>query len=124
VARFASAALRAYAEVESALAADAFLAERERHLAEAAKQSTAARQLAEERYRAGLEAYVTVLESQRRAAVAESEWITARRLRLDNRVDLHLALGGGFRAPNEEASDSDSGERAAQATAGNEEDAS
>ena len=37
-----------------------------------------------------------MLESQRSAAQAEGELIAARRLRLENRVDLYLALGGGF----------------------------
>ena len=37
-----------------------------------------------------------MLESQRRTFEAESAWIAGRRERLDNRVDLYLALGGGF----------------------------
>ena len=52
--------------------------------------------LAEERYRAGLETYITVLDSQRSAVSAEADLIAARRTRLENRVDLYLALGGGF----------------------------
>ncbi len=95
-ATYASAALRAYIEVESALAAEKTLAAGERHLATAAEQSRAAQGLAEDRYRRGLSDYITVLESQRRALTAESELINARRQRLDNRVDLYLALGGGF----------------------------
>ena len=35
-------------------------------------------------------------DAQRRAFDAESALLTVRRLRLDNRVDLYLALGGGF----------------------------
>ena len=62
----------------------------------AARQSRAAERLADDRYRAGLEGFVTVLEAQRRAFQADSEWIAARQLRLSNRVDLFLALGGGF----------------------------
>jgi multidrug efflux system outer membrane protein len=52
--------------------------------------------LADERYRTGLETYITVLDSQRSAVQAEGELIAAKRLRLENRVDLYLALGGGF----------------------------
>ena len=59
-------------------------------------QARAAERLAEERYRAGLENYITVLDSQRSAVSAEASVITARRSRLENRVDLYLALGGGF----------------------------
>ena len=93
---YVRAVLNAYLEVESALAAEAFLLERERALTVASEQSAAAESLADERYRNGLDDYVTVLESQRRAFDAESALISVRRLRLDNRVDLYLALGGGF----------------------------
>jgi outer membrane protein TolC len=83
-------------EVETALAAESLLARREEALAQAAQQSREAQLLAEDRYGSGLENFVTVLESQRRSLQAEGELIAARRLRLENRVDLHLALGGGF----------------------------
>ena len=83
-------------EVETVLAAEQHLGEREDHLAVAAEQSRAAERLAAERYRSGLEDFITVLESQRRALQADGEWIAARRQRLENRVDLYLALGGGF----------------------------
>ena len=98
LATYANAALTAYAEVETALAAEEFLVERERHLAESTLQARAAERLADERYRAGLETYITVLDSQRSAVNAEAELIAARRTRLENRVDLYLALGGGFEA--------------------------
>ena len=96
VATYAGTALRAYAEVESTLAAENMLAERERYLTDAAQQSRAAERLAEDRYRRGLSDFITVLESQRRALNADSALIDARRVRLENRVDLYLALGGGF----------------------------
>ena len=96
LASYTSSALLAYSEVEEALAADAFLAERSGFLVGAAEQSRAAELLANDRYRAGLEGFVTVLESQRQALQAEGELIAVRRLHLENRVDLYLALGGGF----------------------------
>ena len=96
LATYANTALQAFAEVETALAAEAFLAERERHLETAVEQSRAAESLATERYRTGLDDYVTVLESQRLALQAEGDLIASRRQRLENRVDLYLALGGGF----------------------------
>jgi multidrug efflux system outer membrane protein len=96
LAGYANTLLRAYSEVESALAAERQLVEREMHLANAAEQLVAARRLAEDRYRSGLGDYLTVLESQTRALTAQIELITARRSLLDNRVDLHMALGGGF----------------------------
>lgn len=96
LATYINAVLTAYLEVERALAAEDFLADRETALAEASEQSSAAERLADDRYRSGLEDYVTVLESQRRSFDAESAHISVRRVRLDNRVDLYLALGGGF----------------------------
>ena len=83
-------------EVETALAAEAFLAERERYLQISAEQSRAAETLADDRYRTGLGDFIAVLESQRLALQAEGDLIAARRQRLENRVDLYLALGGGF----------------------------
>jgi outer membrane protein TolC len=97
---YISAALVAYTEVESALAADAFLVKEDERLWEATRQAAAARQLAEERYGAGLEEYITVLESQRRELTAEATALNVRRLRLTNRVDLYLALGGGYLRPD------------------------
>ena len=93
---FANTALTAYAEVETALAAESILAERERQLAASVEHAQGAARLAYERYLTGIDNYITVLESQRSAAQAEGELIAARRLRLENRVDLYLALGGGF----------------------------
>ena len=96
LANYANTALVAYAEVETALAAERFLADRVGHLTNAVEQARAAERLAEERYRAGLDNYITVLDSQRSAVQADGDLIAARRLRLENRVDLYLALGGGF----------------------------
>lgn len=93
---YADTALRAFGEVEIALADERLLAAREEALAEATQQSNAALRLAEDRYRSGLEDFVTLLEAQRRALETESQWIAVRRLRVENRIDLHLALGGGF----------------------------
>jgi multidrug efflux system outer membrane protein len=96
LARYIGSALRAYSEVESTLATEEFLAERVSALEQATKQSRAAEDLALDRYRNGLDGFITVLDSQRRTFEAESAWIAGRRERLDNRVDLYLALGGGF----------------------------
>jgi len=96
LATYANTALQAFAEVETALAAATLLAQRERHLRVSVEQSRAAESLADDRYRTGLEDYITVLESQRLALQAEGDLITARRQRLENHVDLYLALGGGF----------------------------
>jgi NodT family efflux transporter outer membrane factor (OMF) lipoprotein len=95
-AAYGGALLNAFAEVEATLAAEGRLARREDRLAEAAGQAAAAEELAGEQYRLGLVDQVTLLEAQRRNLTARSEYISARRARLDARVNLHLALGGGF----------------------------
>jgi outer membrane protein, multidrug efflux system len=105
---WASAVLKAFQEVETAMDSEVFLAEQENALAEAARQSTAALNLAQKQYEGGLTAFVTVLESQRRSLDSESSLLTIRRQKLDARVDLHLALGGGledreFEGKDEEA---------------------
>ncbi len=102
VADFASALLRAFSEVEAALAADRILARRESELSELVEQSQAALRLAEDQYNTGLQNYITVLEAQRRALSSRTQLITVRRRRLDNRIDLHLALAGGFEAGSPE----------------------
>ncbi|MDA0206033.1 MAG: efflux transporter outer membrane subunit [Acidobacteria bacterium] len=93
---YENAALNAYRQVEVALAADRFLSEQETALDTATRQALKAQQLAEQRYRSGLADIITVLDAQRTAIDSESQWLAVRRARLDNRVDLHLALGGSF----------------------------
>ncbi len=99
LASYVNTALVAFSEVETALAAEEHLAARVVHLTTSVEQALAAERLAGERYRTGLDTYITVLDSQRSAFQAQSELIAVRRLRLENRVDLHLALGGGFEPP-------------------------
>ncbi len=93
---YASAVLGAFAEVEAALVAEETLTRQEAHLGDAVEHAIAATRLADEQYRSGLVDIVTVLTSKRRALGAESELLAVRRRRLDTRIDLHLALGGGF----------------------------
>ena len=96
LALYAQGILRAFAEVESALAAEHLLAAEEAAQAVATQESNAAVNLAEDRYNAGVGDYLTILESQRQAFLTESRLLTLRALRLSNRADLHLALGGDF----------------------------
>ncbi|MEZ5299093.1 MAG: efflux transporter outer membrane subunit [Verrucomicrobiales bacterium] len=91
---YAAAALNAFQEVETALAAESYLRAQEAALRRAAEESTAAAELALDRYSRGLEQIITLLESQRRAFDAQSALISAQGLRAQNRIDLYLALGG------------------------------
>jgi outer membrane protein TolC len=90
--------LRAFADVELALTAEETLAREAVALERAAVQSVAAQSLAENRYGAGLDDFLTVLQAQRDANAAQTALLAVQRLRLDARVDLYLALGGGFDA--------------------------
>ena len=96
LATYAQSALLAYAEVEQALIAADLLARQEKALQPATTEAQAARTLAEDRYAKGLSDLITLLDAQRRAFDAESRLLSVRRLRLDARIDLHLALGGDF----------------------------
>ena len=107
LARYVSSVLQAYREVESALAAEKFLQGQIAALAEGAKQTIAAQRLSEQRYAQGVGGYLVVLESQTRAFNSQSELLSARRAMLDNRVDLHLALGGGFDYQSADEEDED-----------------
>lgn len=93
---FRSTMLKALGEVENALDTGRQLAAMDLALGTAYEQSKAAAQTAQDRYNSGLGNLIILLETQRRAITAESQWWTARRRQLENRINLHLALGGGF----------------------------
>ncbi|MFK5924377.1 MAG: efflux transporter outer membrane subunit [Verrucomicrobiota bacterium] len=90
-------ALVAFREVEDALAAESYLSRREKDLIAAAKLAAEAHQSADEEYANGVGDVLTMLTAQRQMVLKESERLVIRRVRLDNRVDLYLALGGDFK---------------------------
>jgi NodT family efflux transporter outer membrane factor (OMF) lipoprotein len=96
VMRYRSVVLSAFSEVESALATDGAYRKREARLASAGKKAQGALRLAEDRYERGVEPFLTVLDAQRRLIETQSHRVAVRRMRLENRVNLHLALGGDF----------------------------
>jgi outer membrane protein TolC len=91
--------LNALQEVEAALSAETLLAEQEAAIRRSATEARNAEDIAEEQYVLGLVSFVTVLEAQRRAFDARSALIQVRSDRLQNRIQLHLALGGDFALP-------------------------
>jgi NodT family efflux transporter outer membrane factor (OMF) lipoprotein len=93
---FAQRVLDALAEVETALRFDVLLADRESASQVAAEQASDAVEVSQNRYAQGVKSFIVVLESQRRALDASSAVLSVRRARTENRVDLFLALGGGF----------------------------
>lgn len=95
---YAQTALEAFREVESALSADASLAEQEVFLVTEVEQAALAQKQAARDYSDGVnDDILRVLESQNRATSARTGLIRLRNDRLQNRIDLHLALGGDFK---------------------------
>lgn len=96
LAAFRSTLLAAVSEVETRLSADRWLAETELALHDASREADAALNLAGDRYRTGLVELVTLLDSQRSSQRAAGALLSLRYARVRNRIELHLALGGGF----------------------------
>jgi NodT family efflux transporter outer membrane factor (OMF) lipoprotein len=105
---FANDVLTACSEVETALAVEEHLRDRQFALEDALREAAAARRISEQEYREGLADVLVLLDSRRRQLTAESQLLDVRRQRLDNRIDLILALGGPAGAETAEQ-----GERAA-----------
>ena len=90
--------LDAFGEVEQALTAESFLAERERASKQAATLAAEAATRAGEEYAAGTGDVLTLIEATQFQIDSASQSAAIHRMRLENRVDLHLALGGDFSA--------------------------
>jgi NodT family efflux transporter outer membrane factor (OMF) lipoprotein len=88
----------AYREVETALAAESTLREQEDALRTVRRSTEEAISLAQMRFGAGMADVFSVLNLRRTALDTDSAILGLRRSRIDNRIDLHLALGGGFPA--------------------------
>lgn len=98
---YAHAVLTAFREVEDALDSDTWLLAQEQAARRAAEEAREAETLALDQYRRGLTEIITLLEAQRRKFNADSALIEIVNLRVQNRIDLHLALGGAFERPGE-----------------------
>lgn len=88
--------LKAFGEVENTLAAERLLAERAAAIDSATSLAAQADEAARADYAGGVSDLLTVLTAQSRLVQLRSQQLTLRRLRLENRVNLHLALGGDF----------------------------
>ena len=88
--------LNAYSEVEQTLFAensndillDSYM--------DAAEQAEAAYKLSRERYDSGLVSLIAVMDSQQRWFLARSQVLTAKKNKIDTRLNLLLAFGGNF----------------------------
>lgn len=100
--RFADRALQAFGEVETALAAGRLLQGQRDALQKLVQESEGARTIATERYQQGRGSLLELLAAQRSSVTSRSRLLAVRREELVTRVDLHLALGGGFAGEPEE----------------------
>lgn len=89
-------AIGAFQEVETRLDNEVILRKREESLRAAQKNLIAAYERALEEYRTGVGDSTILLTTQRQMLSVRGQVLTLRRLRLDNRIDLHLALGGSI----------------------------
>jgi outer membrane protein, multidrug efflux system len=89
-------ALRAFSEVETALANEELLSEQQHHAESVLEQDTEALRLGRIRYDVGSTNLLSVLQLEARQIGTQFDLISLRNDRLANRVALHLALGGGF----------------------------
>lgn len=94
-------ALTALREVESALATDTSLKQQEQHLLTEVENTALAEKWAESNFVEGLDegnrpSILEVLEAQRRALNARASLISLKNQRLQNHLDLLLALGGSY----------------------------
>ncbi|MCP3918489.1 MAG: efflux transporter outer membrane subunit [bacterium] len=95
---YAADILDAVREVEDALVAEQRLREQLAGVERQRDEARRAEDLAHERYRRGLENLLTVLETERRRANADDNLLLLQAEVWNARVDLHLALGGDWRA--------------------------
>ncbi len=93
---YANVVLQAFLDVESALSAEQYFNDQIAAQEDFVREAKVAEELSLSNYEAGLINIITLLESQRRSVNAQSDLLTLRLRRLNNRVDLYLALGGDF----------------------------
>ena len=88
--------LRAFAEVEQALVAEEFYARREAAVLESATSARKAAEASILDFADGAVDALTLLAAQDRQVQTAFQLVSLRRMRLENRINLHLALGGDF----------------------------
>ena len=94
LAAYGQAALEAFGELETTLDQGVVVAQRKVDLEEAAREAGRAFRIANLRYQEGETDLLDVLTIQQRVITAQRNLTSVQRLLLDQRVHLHLALGG------------------------------
>jgi outer membrane protein TolC len=88
--------LVAFGEVETALTSETLLAEREQFQQAVVDDNAEAAGLARRQFEVGRTDLLSVLQIQNRELAARSALIRLENARLEQRINLHLALGGSF----------------------------
>ncbi len=88
--------LTAFEEVENAISRETALKAQHEALKQAVDLAQGGLDLALDRYQSGIEDYQTVLQAQRSVFNSKLNEINVRNALLQNRITLHLALGGDF----------------------------
>ncbi|MFT6407513.1 MAG: NodT family efflux transporter outer membrane factor (OMF) lipoprotein, partial [Arenicella sp.] len=97
--------LTAFEEVENSLTRETVLLEQHTAIKEAVKLAQGGLNLALDRYQSGIENYTTVLQSQRSLFDSLRNELNLRNALLQNRIGIHLALGGDFATREDRAAD-------------------
>ncbi|MEZ5974703.1 MAG: efflux transporter outer membrane subunit [Planctomycetota bacterium] len=95
-ARYRATILGALQEVEDALAAERLLRDQVEWIETQVREAQTAEDLARERYERGVGQLLTVLDTERRRAIAQDLALRLQQSIWNARVDLHLALGGDW----------------------------
>jgi NodT family efflux transporter outer membrane factor (OMF) lipoprotein len=93
---YARTLLKAFKEVEDALQNDSSYTKRVTHTSKAAENAMAAEDVALDQYSRGLIPISTVLNTHRQSLQQQGSLIRIKNDRINNRIRLHLALGGSF----------------------------
>jgi len=111
VAQYGQTALRAFGEVETALAKEDYLREALEFQVLVVEESTAAVRQVGIQYDVGLIDFLSVIQIQSGYVTAQRQLLSLENKRLANRVNLHLALGGSYGSaiPGRTITDSDAG---------------
>jgi multidrug efflux system outer membrane protein len=99
VAGYAKTVLTAFAEVEGAFLTREEQLKRRKYVVIFLHEAREAQRLAESRYEKGLVDFLTVLDTQRTRFEGERDLVVVDFVLLNNRVNLHRALGGGWADP-------------------------
>ncbi|MCK4909527.1 MAG: efflux transporter outer membrane subunit [Planctomycetes bacterium] len=96
LASFGNAVLNAYGEVETALRTIEHLNQRLEQMELIFEESEAIHQITRERYQRGLANRLALIDARRQSLAIRGKFLTIQRQQLEGRINLYLALGGGF----------------------------